>query len=429
MRRALFRVGSVVSCAALGACASLLGDEPMEPVPSDPGVVPDAAAPNDAAAVEDDAASSSGEPPMPDAGAPTIPAKDVVAGRAHTCVIAVSGKVLCWGANEVGQLGNGSRQFSRTPVEVVEAAGATHLAAGADFTCARLPDARVVCWGADARGQLGDGTYATQGRTRPVLVQGVTEVLDLAAGANHACARTATGVFCWGNNSRGQCGLYAPEYPSVPIAHRLDLEARALSLGEQHSCALDAAGTVSCWGANEFHQLGRAPGTPEDYRPVAVPSLGAGGLLAAQHLGNCIVPTSNPSSVACWGDGREAKLGFATEEIRNFTRPLDISSPATALASGAGHTCALHGGEVSCLGANTSGQLGQGHSNVLEGMLPVSLPRAARAIGLGQLHSCAVTEDGAVYCWGSNSGGRLGTGDGAADVLSPRPVLAFGPDR
>jgi alpha-tubulin suppressor-like RCC1 family protein len=84
-------------------------------------------------------------------------ARGVAAGGAHTCAITAERTVVCWGANDDGQLGDGGTQASAAPVAVAGLTDAARLRAGAAHTCAQRMDGTVWCWGANFAGQLGDG--------------------------------------------------------------------------------------------------------------------------------------------------------------------------------------------------------------------------------------------------------------------------------
>ena len=87
----------------------------------------------------------------------------------HTCALDTDASVWCWGANDHGELGDGTTEDRATPVRVTTlSAGATELAAGYDHTCAVLDGGSLSCWGYNYAGQLGDGTTTT--RLRPVNV-------------------------------------------------------------------------------------------------------------------------------------------------------------------------------------------------------------------------------------------------------------------
>jgi alpha-tubulin suppressor-like RCC1 family protein len=77
---------------------------------------------------------------------------------------------VCWGYNHLGQLGNGATAESMVPVDVVGlSADVVEIAAGDDHTCARLSTGAIKCWGDNVSGQLG---YAGAGSLVPVAVAG-----------------------------------------------------------------------------------------------------------------------------------------------------------------------------------------------------------------------------------------------------------------
>lgn len=127
----------------------------------------------------------------------------IATGGAHTCALRATGEVFCWGDPGDGRLGfDTSRTAWTTPGKVRELRGAVAITAGLAHTCATLDDARVVCWGDNDAGQLGDGT--TDDRTTPVTAVGA---VTASAGAHHTCGFGAGRVpLCWGSNADGQLG-------------------------------------------------------------------------------------------------------------------------------------------------------------------------------------------------------------------------------
>ncbi len=142
-------------------------------------------------------------------------------GYAHSCAIdAAAGGVRCWGDNARGQLGDGSvgvLEGTNVPAVVTGLAGpATAVCGGEAHTCARLASGAVQCWGANDQGQLGDGSNAD--RRTPVSVVGIDGVAEIACGGNHTCARLAAGgVRCWGANDHGQLGDGSTTARNVPV--------------------------------------------------------------------------------------------------------------------------------------------------------------------------------------------------------------------
>jgi alpha-tubulin suppressor-like RCC1 family protein len=132
---------------------------------------------------------------------------ELVAGTRHTCARTTASAVHCWGSNEQGQLGDGTTTDHATPAPISGSLGVVaDLAAGNASTCALISSTqRIMCWGANDVGQLGDGT--TTRRTSPVNVAGGSGYAALTVGGSHACAKLDSGVVrCWGGNDWGQVG-------------------------------------------------------------------------------------------------------------------------------------------------------------------------------------------------------------------------------
>jgi eukaryotic-like serine/threonine-protein kinase len=201
------------------------------------------------------------------------PVVQIFAGGANTCARLVEGELVCWGADESGQLGDGARENRATPTPLAGAEDFVGLAIGnnaragsqnrdrgrlASFVCAPSRRGSVWCWGNNDTGQLGDGTR--EHRAAPVAVIGITDAIEVAAGDVHACALHRSGaVSCWGRNEFAAVDADAlgPSTVRTTAVDAFEIrDAVGLALGGAHSCVRRRSGGVSCWGINNFGQLG-----------------------------------------------------------------------------------------------------------------------------------------------------------------------------
>lgn len=128
----------------------------------------------------------------------------VAAGDAHACALSAGGSVSCWGDDNYGQLGQGSvGDSSPMPEQVEMLTDVQDVVAGSFYACALTTDGAVSCWGQNIWGQLGNGDREHTGT--PVSVPSLSDVIALAAGGWHTCALSSDGeVRCWGLNRDGQ---------------------------------------------------------------------------------------------------------------------------------------------------------------------------------------------------------------------------------
>lgn len=183
----------------------------------------------------------------------------LTAGEAHACALTAATGVRCWGANAYGQLGSSSfgREAQATPVKVDSSDGAIGVAAGGRHTCMIKASGRVLCFGANGSGQLGNGTTSSspfngKGIPEPVSWGAIAEpqAVTVAAGSAHTCVIAVGGaVYCWGANEAGQLGDGTTTTHPSPVAVRsVPANATGLALGREHSCAILADRSVKCWG-------------------------------------------------------------------------------------------------------------------------------------------------------------------------------------
>jgi alpha-tubulin suppressor-like RCC1 family protein len=260
----------------------------------------------------------------------------------------------------------------------------------------------------------------------------MTSVQEAFAGVAHTCAVSRSGgMACWGENADGQLGVASTSPRVSPIAvSRFSKGVVSGGAGDFHTCAVTVGGGVACWGDGTDGKLG--DGSIVD-RNVPVTTSGLAGRLgtraaalapgAACHT--CVVTTGGAAQ--CWGNDSAGQLGDGGAAINQGTpvAPTGYGSSVAAIAVGQSHSCLLtNDGGVYCTGSNTYGQLGDGTTTDRSTPVVVgSLSTAASAIAAGAWHTCALSTAGAVYCWGNNSNGRLGDGTTTTRLS---PVLVDG---
>jgi cysteine-rich repeat protein len=139
---------------------------------------------------------------------------------------------------------------------------------------------------------------------------------------------------------------------------------------------------------------------------------------------SCAVRTD--STLWCWGDNTYGQLRLAN--ITNRLTPIGIGDTAwNRVSCGQSHTCSLRtDGSLSCWGNNTSGQLGNPLLSTTSGKLQTEVTGGPwLAVGAGSYQTCAIKQDGTLWCWGDNTNGQLG--DGTLDTqLAPAQVTGAG---
>jgi alpha-tubulin suppressor-like RCC1 family protein len=406
------------------------------------------------------------------AGAPSSPHMGMLdAGAAHSCAFGAGSAVRCWGFGAAGQLGYGSAATvgdDETPATMAPlhfGAGRTAqaIAAGDHHSCALLDDAGVRCWGFGGDGRLGYANSASIGDDEPAGAGGPVflgpgrTATAITAGTGHTCAllddRT---VRCWGFGGNGRLG-YGSEFSigddetpgsAGPVNLGPGRTARAISAGGSHTCALLDDGSVRCWGYAVGGRLGYGDyewiGDDELPGSVGPVDLGSGRTATAITTGSahsCAI--LDDGTVRCWGYNHFGQLGIASTTGIGDNEPPSAAAAllagtggaAVAISAGDMHTCAvLNDGGVRCWGWGTHGRLGYATTQNIgddelgwaAGAVDLGPGRTATAVSAGVLHTCARLDDGAVRCWGHGGSGRLGRCS-AIDIGDNEPPSAVAP--
>ncbi|WP_448059535.1 RCC1 domain-containing protein [Cellulomonas hominis] len=350
-------------------------------------------------------------------------------GTAVTALVAVVGASAAWA---VPTPGSGPDTGGTVVMLDVPALTFRQVAAGSGHALAVGADGRVYAWGGGTLGQLGDGTTADRPVPRPVpMPPGVTAFTQVAAGAGHSLALTADGrVYAWGDNWAGQLGDGTTATRTEPVPVALPVGAGPVTqvvAGYYYSLALTADGRVYAWGFNLLGQLGDGTtASSSSPVPVTMPP-GVAAFTAVAAGGSHSLALTADGLAYGWGLNGSGELGDGT--TTNHATPEPVSMPGgvqlSAVVAGDVHSLALTSdGAVYAWGANSSGEVGDGTTTDRLAPVDVPLPGGATAAQLaaGDTHSLAVTSDGRLLVWGGNDSGQLGDGT-ALERLSPVEVL------
>lgn len=417
-----------------------------------------------------------------------VTVQSIAAGNAHTCAIGSNSHAYCWGAGGGGRLGNDSTGNQLTPVSVLQGeipAGVTlqSISAGTAHTCAVGSNNRAYCWGSGTNGVVGNGAVSGS-FTTPVAVDTTgplanKTVTSMTTGTSHTCAIADSAAYCWGNGTNGRLGNgEASGTFTTPVA--VDASgalvgktsvAVAVGIGSTSTCAI-ADSAAYCWGNGANGRLGNGEASGNFTTPVAVTvpseeqtagfeqtgyrvyqssasSTLPGAPLAAENTAATLTAAGDSfrlrtgvqamprfskidgatggthtcaiaeGAAYCWGSNFNGRLGDGTTIHKSSPVPVDASGvlagkTVTDIAVGMGHACAIADGAVYCWGSGSGGQLGNGLTTeqltpvaVLQGEIPAGA--TVTAVTAGNSHTCAIA-DGAAYCWGAGFNGRLGTG-------------------
>ena len=372
----------------------------------------------------------------------------ISAGSYHSIAVNSNGDLYSWGWNGQGQLGNGTNTDSNVPLPV-RAAGTpmagkkiVHVSTGGNFykgsSLALSSEGKVYSWGANDQGQLGNGTATNSNLPVEVKTEGTPmagkKIIQTAIGVTHSMALDSEGkVYSWGENVNGLLGTGDAIPTLSPVLVRTGGTPMAgkkivqISAGGAHSMALDSEGNIYAWGWGGEGQLGNGENNNSNV-PILVKKEGTGlegkTIKKVMAGGMFSMVLTSDGSLYSWGKNNYGQIGDGT--TNNYNLAVAVKTEGTPMAGKTvvdfsisnEHTVALTSdGQIYAWGRNESGQLGDGTNTA--STLPVAVrtvgtPFAGKkavqvvAGGWEGAHSLALGTDGTVYSWGRNLNGQLG---------------------
>ncbi len=330
----------------------------------------------------------------------------VAAGVDHSCAISSERKALCWGSNLEGQLGINNLNIKETSsalkvdMDNVAERNFIQITTGSYHSCALTAEGKAYCWGLNDYGQLGNGTK--DAKKAPTAVSITAPVKQISAGHKHTCALLENDdIRCWGLNNNGQLGLGHKVDANNPhiVLRSGDLNSTSekfmqVSAGNLQTCAVTSAYKVYCWGNNANGALGvdnrddttkitRSAGA-NDLNFVRV-STGGGLSLDAEGNIQTTCGLTRKGSLYCWGSNNNGQLGIGSDDDRKLT-PRLITPNGFAVASDAVYSFV---------------------NDVLKS-LATTPDNTIAELSVGASHVCARTKGEKTLCWGDFNFGRIG---------------------
>eukprot|EP01038_Epipyxis_sp_PR26KG_P010000 gene10000-13455_t len=340
----------------------------------------------------------------------------IITNQNQTIFIMNNGDLFTCGTNDNNELCRSGKRSTLLHVDSLETFQIFEGTLGQSFAMILSNDAKVLGWGKNDLGQLGNGNR--EDKLKPKLNTNINEyIIQIASGAHHSVILSKNGnIFTFGGNRKGQLGDGQLTSTTSPI-QLLSLRHRpviSVTCGENHTMVLTAGGNVYSWGDNSNGQLGLSD-TTSRLRPELIKSLRSVKpiKISAGKQHSSVVTDSG--LLFTFGSNSSGQCGAEDSSVRSVLTPTVVDRIrddwAFDVACGSAHTLVLCGPrgsnyssltlsneimtKVYVMGLNSSGQLGLGHTRgvTTPTMLPLSQEERVVGISSGPLsmHSFVIT--------------------------------------
>lgn len=365
-------------------------------------------------------------------------------GRPHSAALTETGRLFTWGANDFGQLGDGTTinrnkpkeitsKFNLLPEETLDS-----IVLGYYHSAAITSKGRVFTWGRNTLGELGDGSKVDRNIPKDISgsfnLKPEEKITSIALGWYTSSAITSIGrIFTWGSSSHGQLGngsINTSADKPLDITEYFALTSNeniiSIKLGFTHSAALTSNGMLFTWGSNTYGQLGFQSNSEIRFPTKSMNlSLNSGETITSISLfGHASAALTSEGRLFTWGSNAQSQLGDGTKTQRS--KPLDITSRFTLTSEEKINFVSLGGsfgaaltskGRIFTWGENEYGQLGDGTTisknspNEITANFEFFSDETLSSLTLGGGHSAVLTSSGRMFVWGANGFSQLGNGE------------------
>ena len=381
---------------------------------------------------------------------------DLQMGQDHACALSRQGFVKCWGYNDVGQLGYGNHIGRISPWNGGMAHGDKHpmlyfgqnrtvtqMDIGYERSCALLDDGSISCWGRYSEYMFtntnGIGSSGYQYTPLGLTPYGTDNLKVVIGGTGSVCALKESGdVYCTGDGYSIGRQTTSDYYNPIQTVAAHPTEGKVVDIigmkdsdANSGTCAIFESGATKCWGQNDWFNFvlysSAVPSTPFDFydmRGILTEDLEVGRNYACMVVSNTTELNNGESlspetgDIVCWGEGSQGKTGLGTTgsygitSTSSYMAPLDfngVSMIDVEIGPASIHTCSISvDRELYCWGEGNGGQLGQGNNNPIgryagemSALNPIDIVGKSKLVALGSSSTCTVTTNNHVYCWGS----------------------------
>ena len=356
--------------------------------------------------------------------------QDVGASRWSNCAVTSAGAVRCWGYNSTGELGDGTLIASPQPVPHQVFTSGVQSVEGHYFTfCATLTTGEAKCWGGNFFGMSATGDTTASSTPRSMLTAPstpVTGVTDIELADFHSCVVSNGAAMCAGRNTFGALGdgtITNSNY-LVQVSGLSSGVSKVATGFNSFSCAVLTDGTGRCWGSDSNGQLGNGAGGSST-TPTVVSGLSGAIDIAGGDDFMCALKSDG--TVACWGRNFYGQLGDGTTTTSQTPVTVSGVTGAVKLAAGPRSACAIvANGEMKCWGWNFHGTFANGTTTDTTTAVSAIGVSGMTDLTMGFISSCGVFANGAVKCWGSEQSGQLGNNRMENRGYAAHNVLATG---